>query len=133
MKVSIIHNPESHSGLDCRPQLCLNFNHRPGNTWRQKLQLSHEYSSRVSASDSLGCEPAVYLNIDVMLAKAVALPQIREAVLHILTWVLNIAKNILITNWHWQICSDRAVITICAKDCLVHLHMDHMPAKPQLW
>jgi len=54
-KVDLIEIQQCHSGLDCRSMLCLNFNHRPGNTQQQKVQLRHEYASRDSVSSTPGC------------------------------------------------------------------------------
>jgi len=47
-KVALIEIQQCHAGLDCRSQLCLNVNHRPERTQQWKLQLRHEYPSRVS-------------------------------------------------------------------------------------
>jgi len=77
-KVSFIHIQECHSELDCRFQLCLNFNHRPGNTQQQNQQLSHEYTSRVSTLDALGCWSEVCPNFWDMPMKDAALPRISE-------------------------------------------------------
>jgi hypothetical protein len=46
--VALIEIHEHHSGLDCKSQLYLNFNYRPGHTQQWKLQLTYKYLSRVS-------------------------------------------------------------------------------------
>jgi len=55
VKVAFIHIQESHSSLDYRSQLHQKFNCRPGTPWEQKKQLSHEYPSHDSVSNTLGC------------------------------------------------------------------------------
>jgi len=77
------------------------FNHRPGKPWQQKLHLSQEYPSRVSASNSLGSRSEVCQNFNEMAAKAVALPRISESKSHIQTQVLNIAWSVFIAKWDW--------------------------------
>ena len=93
-------------------QLCLNFNLRPGHTQQRKLQLSQEYTSRVSASDSLGCRSKVRPNFNEMPAKAETLPPISEPVSHILTQELNIAWSVWIAKWDWRIYCGRSVKNI---------------------
>jgi len=92
-KVDLIEIQERHSGLDCRSQLCLNFNywpdHRPGHTQQCKVQLHHKYTSRVVVSETLGCRSEVCLNNYDIAAQAAALPQISEPMSHILTQKLN--------------------------------------------
>jgi hypothetical protein len=73
--------------------LCVNFNHwqnhRPGHTQQRKVQLCHEYPSRGSVSDTLGCRSEVCPNNYDIPAWAAALPQIHERMSHILTPQLN--------------------------------------------
>jgi len=65
------------------------FNHRPGHTQRQKVQSRHEYPSRISVSDALGCRYEMCLNDNDIPAQAVALPRTSERMSHILTLELN--------------------------------------------
>jgi len=88
-KVDLIEIQERHSGLHCRSQLCLNFNHwpnhRPQHNQQQKVQRRHEYPSRVSVSNALGCWTEVCPNDYDIPAQAAALPRISELMSHILT------------------------------------------------
>ena len=89
IKVGLIQIQERHSGLDCRSQLCQQINHRPANTWERKLQLCHEYLSRVTVSYTVGCGSGMCPNIDDMPANAATLLRISEPVSHILRQVHN--------------------------------------------
>jgi len=91
VKIGLIQIKEPHSGLDCRYQLCQNFNHKPGNTWLRKLHLSLKYQRHISVSDTLECRPELWPNFDDMRAKAATLQQMSEHVSDIWTEVLNIA------------------------------------------
>ena len=91
VKVGFIPIQEAHSGQDWRSQLWMIFNHRLEKPWQWKRDLSQEYLSRVSASNSLGWGSEVCQNLNDMPAKAAALPRISEPMSHILTQVLNIA------------------------------------------
>jgi len=92
-KVDRIEIQERHSGLDCRSLLCLNFNHwpnhRPGHAQQGKVQLRHDYPSRVSVSDALGCLSEVCPNNYDVPTQAAALPQICDPMSHIPTQKLN--------------------------------------------
>jgi len=129
VKVGDIHNWEPHSGLDCRSQLCLNFSHRPRNKWQHTLRLSHNYPSRVLASDTLRCRSEIGAHFNNMPAYAAALLWISEAMSHILTQVLNITYTDLIAKCDCQICCAGSVIKwlkTYTEDSLVHLNLDHM-------
>jgi len=105
VKVGFIHIPEAHSGQDWRSQVYMFFNHRPGKPWQQKLHLSQENPSRISACDPLQCRSEAFQIFNDMPAKALALPRISEPMSHIQTQVLNIASSLLIAKWDSRICS----------------------------
>jgi hypothetical protein len=96
-KVDLIDIQECHSGLDCRSQLCQNFNHwpnhRPGHTQQQKVQVRHEYSRCVSISDAMEYRSEVCPNSYDIPAQAAALPRNSEPMSHILTPELNHCVN----------------------------------------
>jgi hypothetical protein len=113
-KVDLIEIQERYSGLNCRSRLCLNFNHwpnhRPGHTQQRKVQLHHEYPSRVSDSDALGCRSEVCPNAYDIPPQAAALPRISEPMSHILTPELNnrvdcvdCGMGLAIMQWWWYV------------------------------
>lgn len=116
VNVDYIHIQEPHSWHDCTSQLCLNMNYRHGNTLQWKLHLTHEYLNHVSVSDSPGCWSVLCPMWYDIPAKAAALARIHKPVGWILTHVLNIARQTVIDNWHWQICCSWFVIRISAQD-----------------
>jgi len=77
------------------------------------LQLSYEYLSHVSVSETPGCGSEVWLNVDNMLVKSGTLLQIHEPMSYILTAELNIEQTDFIAKWDEQICCAGFVITIC--------------------
>jgi len=65
------------------------LNHRPGHTQQRKVQLRHEYPSRVPLSNALGWQSEVRPNEYDSPAHAAPLPPLSEPMSHILTEELN--------------------------------------------
>lgn len=90
VKVGFRRTLEHHSGLNCRSQLCQNFNYMPDNTQQQKLQQIHKYPNCMLATNSQWFGSKVYLNMYDNSATAVAVPDIYYPESDILTQGFNI-------------------------------------------
>jgi hypothetical protein len=110
-KVDPIEIQERHSGLDYRSQLCQNFNywpnHRPGHTQQWTVQLPHEYPSRVSVTNALGCRSEVSRTTMIFLH---VLQHFQDEVSPCLIFwhqTSIIVSTMFIAEWDWQLCCNK--------------------------